>query len=63
MLVIIGIACLALAGLALRGLQRQPGKPEPVWTDTEWKASAVALSLILLLLGGVSFIVKGLLGQ
>lgn len=63
MLVIIGIACLALAVLALRGLRQQPGKPESVWTDTAGKASAVALTLILLLLVGASFIVKGVFGQ
>ena len=63
MLVIIGIACLALAVLALRGLGQRAGKPESVWTDTDAKASAVALSLILLMLVGTSFIVKGLFGQ
>ena len=63
MLVIIGIACLALAALALRGLRQRPGKPEPVWTDTAAKASAVVLSLMLLMLVGAGFIVKGLFWQ
>ena len=63
MLVIIGIACLALAVLALRALQQRPGKPEPVWTDTAAKASAVAMSLMLMMLVGVGFIVKGVFGQ
>jgi hypothetical protein len=62
MLVIIGIACLVLAVLALRALQQQPGRPEPVWTDTAGKASAVALSLMLLTLVGASLIVRGLFG-
>lgn len=62
MLVIIGIACLALVVLALRGLRQRPGKPEPVWTDTAGKASAVVLTLMVLVLVGVSFIVKGLVG-
>ncbi len=62
-LVIIGIACLALAVFALRGLRPRPGKPEPVWTDTGVKASAVAISLMLLMLVGVAFIVRGLFGQ
>ena len=59
MLVIIGIACLALAVLALRTLQQQPGRPEPVWTDSAGKASAVALSLMLLTLVGTSLVVGG----
>lgn len=63
MLVIIGIACLALAVLALRGLQQRPGKPEPVWTDTTAKASAVAMSLMVMMVVGVGFIIKGLFGQ
>ena len=63
MLVIIGISCRALAVLALRGLQQRPGKPEPVWTDTTAKASAVARSLMQMMLVGVGFIVKGVFGQ
>jgi hypothetical protein len=63
MMVVIGVACVALAVLALGALQHRPGKPALVWTNTEGKTTAVALSLILLLLGGVSFIVKGLLSQ
>jgi hypothetical protein len=61
MLVIIGVACVALAVLALGAVQPRAGKPGPVWTNTEGKTTAVALSLMLLMLFGVASIAKGLL--
>lgn len=63
MLVIAGVACLALAVLALRGLLPRPGRPASTWTDTEVKASAVALSLLVLLLAGAGLIVQGVFGR
>jgi hypothetical protein len=63
MLVIGGVACLAFAVLAVRRLLPGPDRPESAWTDTEVKASAVALSLLMLLLAGVGLIVQGVFGR
>ena len=63
MLVMGGVACLVLAVLALRGLLPRPDRPASTWTDTEVKASAVALSLLVLMLAGAGLIVRGIFGR
>ena len=62
-LVVAGIVCLALVGIALHKLPPRPGKLASVWTDTEMKASATALSLLVLTVAGVGLIVQGMLGR
>jgi hypothetical protein len=59
-LIISGVLCLALCGFLLYKLMPQDGQPPSPWTSTDTRGTAVALGLLILLLAGVSMVVKGL---
>ena len=60
-LIAIGFVCLALCGFLLYKLMPQEGQPPSPWTDTDARGTAVALGLLVLMLAGVSMMVKGVL--
>jgi hypothetical protein len=62
LLVIAGVACLALAFLAMRKLIPRRGEPAPAWASADSWASAIAISLLMLMLAGAGLLVKGLFG-
>jgi uncharacterized iron-regulated membrane protein len=59
-LIIAGVLCLGLCGFALYKLRPQAGQ-QSRWVDTDTLGTAVALGLLILLLAGVSMVVKGIL--
>jgi hypothetical protein len=59
-LVISGIVCVGVSGLAMYMAIPREGKPPSAWTKTELRASSLALCVIILLLAGVTMIVKGI---
>jgi len=59
-LVVSGIVCLSLSGLMMYKLTPREGRPPSPWTSTEFRAMSVALSVLVLLLGGVALLVKGI---
>lgn len=60
-LIFSGFICLALCGYLLHKLMPQEGKPPSPWTDTDTRGTAVALGLLVLMLAGVSMVIKGIL--
>lgn len=58
-LILGGIACLSLCGLLVYRLRPQEGRPPSRWSSTDSSGTAVALALLLLLLTGVSLVLKG----
>lgn len=60
LMVIAGIVCLLLGGLAIYKLRPQEGRPPSRWTQTDGAGTAVALGLMVVLLAGISLLVKGI---
>ena len=61
-LVISGTVCLLLCGLTLYKTMPRDGRPPSAWTSTETRAVSVAMLVLVLLLGGITMLAKGLLG-
>jgi uncharacterized iron-regulated membrane protein len=58
-LIVSGLLCLGLCGFAFYKLRPQAGQ-ESRWLDTDTFGTAIALGLLVLMLAGVSMIVKGI---
>ena len=61
MLIVTGLLCLTLCGFLLYKLMPQDGQPPSPWTDTDTRGTAVALGLLVLMLAGISMVVKGII--
>ena len=59
-LIVSGIICLLLCGLIFYKLAPRDGEPQSAWTSTDTRGTAVALGLLILLLAGISLVVKGI---
>jgi hypothetical protein len=59
-LILSGVACLALAGFMFYKLMPQEGKPDSALTGTDTRGTATALGLLVLLLAGIGMLVKGI---
>jgi hypothetical protein len=59
-LILSGIVCLALCGVAFYKLMPQEGKPPSKWTGTDTRGTVVAMALLVLLIGGVGLLLKGI---
>ena len=57
-LVLTGTGCLVLCAVLYYVVMPRPGKPDTAWNRTEGRGVAAALLLIILLVGGVTLIVK-----
>lgn len=56
-----GILCLLLgSGLLYMTLPRE-GRPESAWTKTEWRVISTVMSVLILVLGGIVTLLKGIL--
>jgi len=58
-LVLSGIICLGVCGFMFYKLMPQEGKPPSAWTGTDMRGTAVAMTLLLLLLSGLGLLAKG----
>lgn len=58
-LVILGVACLAVCGLMFYKLMPQEGKPPSKWTGTDTRGTVAAMVLLVMLLAGVGLLLKG----
>lgn len=60
-LIVSGVICLLLCGLIFYKLAPRDGEPPSPWTSTDTRGTATALGLLVLLLTGISLVVKGIL--
>lgn len=58
--IIAGAACLVLSVWAIRALVPKEGRPPSAWTSTEMRATAVAIALLVMMVGGVGLLIGGL---
>lgn len=58
-LILSGIVCLAVCGITIVKLRPQDGKPTSPWIDTDTKGTAMAMGLLVLLITGISLVLKG----
>jgi hypothetical protein len=61
LLIVSGVVCLGLSGLAMLKSVPREGKPAPSWVSTESRATFVALSVMILGLAGIVLLAKGIL--
>ena len=61
-LAISGTLCLLLCGFTLYKTMPREGRPPSAWTRTETRAVSVAMLVLVLLLGGITMLAKGILG-
>ena len=61
LLIVSGLVCVFLSGLAMRHLMPREGRPESAWTNTEARAASVVLLLMTLFITGAGMILKGVL--
>jgi hypothetical protein len=59
-LVVSGGICLSLTGLIVYSLLPRDGRPPSPWTSTDFRATSVAMLLLILLLAGASLLAKGI---
>ncbi|MGQ0547328.1 MAG: hypothetical protein ACT4P3_18675 [Betaproteobacteria bacterium] len=59
-LIVGGLACLALAGFMFYKLMPQEGKPQSALTGTDMRGTIVAMVLLVLLLAGLGMLAKGI---
>ena len=59
-LIISGVICLFLCGLLFYKLAPRDGEPPSAWTSTDTRGTAAALGLLVLLLAGISLVLKGI---
>ena len=60
-LIVSGLVCVVLAGLAVRYLIPREGRPTSAWTSTEARATTVVLVLMTLFVIGAGMVLKGAL--
>jgi hypothetical protein len=58
-LILAGIGCLLLGGFVVYKLKPQDGEPPSPWVGTDARGTAVALGLLVLMLAGISLVIKG----
>jgi hypothetical protein len=58
-LIFVGIACLFVGGLIIYKLKPQEGQASSRWVESDARGTAVALGLLVLMLAGVSMVIKG----
>ena len=58
-LVIAGVACLIATAVAFYKIMPRDGEPPSQWAGTDTRGTAVALGLMVLMLTGVSLVIKG----
>ena len=59
-LMISGALCIYLSGQLMYSMKERAGKPAVRWTASFLGASSVAMSVIILLIGGLTMLAKGL---
>lgn len=59
-LAISGVVCLLLLGLMIYKLTPREGKPPSAWLKTEFRATSVAMIVLILLLAGITLLAKGI---
>lgn len=59
MLIVSGVAFLALSLFAFRQVLPEDGKPPSFWTSTELRSSITAMTLLVMMIAGVGLIIKG----
>lgn len=60
-LVISGALCMFLSGFTFYKTVPREGKPDSTWTNTELRATSVAMLILILLFTGASLVLKGVL--
>jgi hypothetical protein len=61
-LAMFGVLSLLLCGFTLYKTMPRDGQPPSAWTRTETRAVSVAMLVLVLLLGGITMLLKGVLG-
>jgi hypothetical protein len=59
-LIISGVFCLGLCGFLLYKLAPQEGRPRSAWTNTDFRGTSAAMGLLILMITGISLVVKGI---
>ena len=59
-LILSGVACLAVCGMMFYKLMPQEGKPPSKWTGTDTRGTVAAMVLLVLLIAGIGMLLKGL---
>lgn len=59
-LIVSGIACLILWGFVMYRLVPREGQPPSAWTKTDFRATTLAMSQLVLLLAGIALVAKGI---
>ena len=60
MLIVAGVTCLVLSVLIFYRLKPQEGRPPSPWIASDFRGSAVAITLLCLFLAGIGMVLKGL---
>jgi hypothetical protein len=60
-LILSGLGCLLLCGFTAYKTFPREGRPESAWTKTENRALVVVMFMLLLLFGGITLLLKGVL--
>ena len=60
MLIVSGLLCLVLVAFAFYKLKPHDGEPPSVWVSSDFRGSAVAMGLLVLVLVGISLLIKGI---
>jgi hypothetical protein len=59
-LIISGVLCLFLVGFAFYKLRPQEGHAPSAWVSSDFRGSVVAMGLLVLVIIGVSLLIKGI---
>lgn len=59
-LMLSGALCIYVSGQLMYSMREREGKPAIRWTSSFLGASSVAMSVIILLIGGLTLVAKGL---
>lgn len=59
-LILSGVLCLLLSGYILYKVRPQEGQPPNAWNKTDFRATSFAMGQFILLIAGISFLVKGI---
>ena len=60
LLILSGIICLGLSGLAMYTIAPREGKPSSFWTKTETRSTTVTLLLLVFVVFGIGLLARGL---
>lgn len=58
-LILAGAGCLGISGLVFYKLKPRDGEPPSPWVGSEGRGTLVALGLLVLILAGISMLLKG----